>query len=54
MAASLGERAVWDCHTGGDDVDDGNVTAAALGSVLSSFDAVAGLEAIMCDSAAGH
>ena len=30
LAAGLGERAVWDCHTGGDDPSDGNVTAGAL------------------------
>lgn len=32
-AASLGRRAVWDCHTGGDIAADGNVTAAALASL---------------------
>ena len=29
-AAQLGERAVWDCHTGGDSPADGAVTAGAL------------------------
>lgn len=35
LAAELGERAVWDCHTGGDSPSDGSTTAGALAELKS-------------------
>ena len=40
LAADLGPRAVWDCHTGGDSPSDGNVTAGALAELRSILVAV--------------